>query len=544
MGAIFKASAFLAVLAAAIGAYLYTSFDGKDVRIASLLSQEPSIPPAGPAAKADIDEELDYLVARRIASIKGWRDFLQNHPDGKHVPLAQAEVRKLAPDGDASLGEATAAAVARPQSAPADAEPDSDESCKIDEQRLAELRAKPSSAAARRFADELLCERLRPQVMALIDAPAVADAAPGARAAAEPTHEASPPATAESAPAADDACKREEDLLALLRTSQEVSGLLKTLRCESLRPRLLALMDQLDRSSKAEAGPGAAGTATAEAASADPADAPPATVKAEGAAPPPSRDATAAGSGNSSRSTKPDAPQPVADGPPADVASANRTVPPAASAGVEVAALAPSRDAGAATSDAASEGDAQGAFAGGRRVAAATEEDCRRDEQRLVGLRNSPSISKVVQFAGELRCEKLRPQLARLAESLDDAMASPHAALETPPAPQGAPQQGATASACASDQDALNRIRAQPSPNAVQDLWRNLGCERLRPQVRLLLESLGLTADPSGACRREAEELKRIRSNPDRLAAENFARDVKCDDLKPQAARLVESLSE
>jgi hypothetical protein len=135
----------------------------------------------------------------------------------------------------------------------------------------------------------------------------------------------------------------------------------------------------------------------------------------------------------------------------------------------------------------------------------------------------------------------LRPQLARLMESLGES------AERTPPAsetPSGSAQASTEATACASDQDTLNRIRRQPSPDAVQDLWRNLRCERLRPQVRLALESLDLAADPSGACRREAEDLKRIRSNPDRREAEVFARDVKCDTLKPQAARLLESLSE
>ncbi|MBV8104403.1 MAG: hypothetical protein JO223_07240 [Hyphomicrobiales bacterium] len=100
------------------------------------------------------------------------------------------------------------------------------------------------------------------------------------------------------------------------------------------------------------------------------------------------------------------------------------------------------------------------------------------------------------------------------------------------------------ASDCVSEQDSLNRIRAQPSADTAQQLWRNLQCERLRPQVRLLLESLNLAADPPGACWREAEELNRIRTNPNRREAEGFVRDMTCDALKPQAARLLESLIE
>jgi hypothetical protein len=90
----------------------------------------------------------------------------------------------------------------------------------------------------------------------------------------------------------------------------------------------------------------------------------------------------------------------------------------------------------------------------------------------------------------------------------------------------------------------LDRIRAQPSADTAQQFWRDLQCDRLRPQVRLLLESLNLAADPLTACRREAEELNRIRTNPNRREAESFARDMTCNVLKPQAARLLESLAE
>jgi hypothetical protein len=131
---------------------------------------------------------------------------------------------------------------------------------------------------------------------------------------------------------------------------------------------------------------------------------------------------------------------------------------------------------------------------------------------------------------------------------------------------------------CAAQEAALDRLRAEPSEEAARRFWRDLQCERLRPQVRLLMESLNLTPDSppspgdgqrraldapstgndvrgmsatttgaaadSAACRREAEELDRIRANPDRRLAERFARTVTCDALKPQAARLLESFTE
>jgi hypothetical protein len=71
------------------------------------------------------------------------------------------------------------------------------------------------------------------------------------------------------------------------------------------------------------------------------------------------------------------------------------------------------------------------------------------------------------------------------------------------------------------------------------------------------MESLNLVAESPGsavapdangadpvACRREAAELNRIRAAPDLRKAKRFAGIVTCDVLKPQAARLLESLTE
>ena len=103
-------------------------------------------------------------------------------------------------------------------------------------------------------------------------------------------------------------------------------------------------------------------------------------------------------------------------------------------------------------------------------------------------------------------------------------------------------------------------------------------CERLRPQARMLMYSLDLTPDePSqhplvgdasaalppkangvravvapgdsvaadpGACEREKQELDRLRANPDRRDAERFVRGMTCAALKPQAARLLDSLND
>jgi hypothetical protein len=204
-------------------------------------------------------------------------------------------------------------------------------------------------------------------------------------------------------------------------------------------------------------------------------------------------------------------------------------------------------------------------------------EVCKRDGDRLARLRGNPSAEEAQHFATELRCEMLRPQFLRLMESLGFAAAAPSAPVNAPRLDSSLP--GPTmARDCAAQEAALDRLRAEPSEEAARRFWRDLQCERLRPQVRLLMESLNLTPDSSPspgdgqrhaleapstdngvrgmsatttgaaadsvACRREAEELDRIRANPDRRLAERFAQTITCDALKPQAARLLESFTE
>ena len=100
--------------------------------------------------------------------------------------------------------------------------------------------------------------------------------------------------------------------------------------------------------------------------------------------------------------------------------------------------------------------------------------------------------------------------------------------------------------------------------------WRDLKCEGLRPQIRLLMESLNVAPEAMGSaaapaeargenatssaptlngvdplvCRRETAELNHIRATLDLGDAQRFANAVTCDALKPQAARLLESLKE
>ena len=64
--------------------------------------------------------------------------------------------------------------------------------------------------------------------------------------------------------------------------------------------------------------------------------------------------------------------------------------------------------------------------AAGTQLAALTPDRvCQRDEDRLAQLRSNPSRDEAARFANELGCEKLRPQLLSLIESLEPAPAAP-----------------------------------------------------------------------------------------------------------------------
>jgi hypothetical protein len=66
-------------------------------------------------------------------------------------------------------------------------------------------------------------------------------------------------------------------------------------------------------------------------------------------------------------------------------------------------------------------------------AAFASDEICRGDEDRLEQLSDRPTSDGVIRFLIELRCEKLRPQLLRLAERLDDK--APKTAADAAPDP-------------------------------------------------------------------------------------------------------------
>jgi uncharacterized caspase-like protein len=210
----------------------------------------------------------------------------------------------------------------------------------------------------------------------------------------------------------------------------------------------------------------------------------------------------------------------------------------------------------------------------------APDQACKRDEARLAHLRVDPSSEQVAQFARELACETLRPQVQRLMESLGGEPAAAPPPPSTAAAAPPALARPTAEQACQREEARLAQLRTDPKVEQVTQFARTLACEDLRPQVQRLLESLGappvapsqssaLAAAPSRglaetpidapqprvgapapesgdaqACRRDAAELARIRANPDHEAAARFMRELKCQDLHAQAARLLESIGD
>jgi uncharacterized caspase-like protein len=213
------------------------------------------------------------------------------------------------------------------------------------------------------------------------------------------------------------------------------------------------------------------------------------------------------------------------------------------------------------------EHDAAQARADQAAAAPTIEQACKRDAMTLASLRANPSAARVAQFAHDLACADLRPQVQRLAESLgpEPAMDAAKSAPPPPPAPQGADL------ACKRDEARLAQLRANPSLAEATLFARGLACEDLRPQVQRLMESMGAEPisrtqsaaltdvqargvpdvdgpqpdaplDKAEACKRDGETLARLRAHPDRASVARFAKDLKCDDLRTQAARLLESV--
>jgi len=145
---------------------------------------------------------------------------------------------------------------------------------------------------------------------------------------------------------------------------------------------------------------------------------------------------------------------------------------------------------------------------------------CTRDEQQLARLRADPVPDEIARFQRELACSRLIAQVQRLVESVAAAqsasvaplLAAPAAVSRKEAAPVAAaagsspkeeprattaPRQQTQAAAiepqgtCVRDEERLAHLRADPTPDAIAKFDKELSCEKLRPQLRRLRESLG-----------------------------------------------------
>jgi uncharacterized caspase-like protein len=153
-----------------------------------------------------------------------------------------------------------------------------------------------------------------------------------------------------------------------------------------------------------------------------------------------------------------------------------------------------------------------------------------------------------------------RAQLARRESAPARAEPQKPAGGDAPPAAQGSTLGIANSGErdCKSEEAALVQLRRNPDADKVTTFAQQLACDELRPQVDRFMESLGLaplkaprggTAAPPALdmraiCKRDAAELARIRANPDRESALRFSRELRCDDLRPQVARLLDSVGD
>jgi uncharacterized caspase-like protein len=204
----------------------------------------------------------------------------------------------------------------------------------------------------------------------------------------------------------------------------------------------------------------------------------------------------------------------------------------------------------------------------------AIEQACKRDGERLAQLRVNPTRPEVQKLLREIGCEELRPQVARLLESLGGPPV-PTVRVETPavnPLPSALPSKGQKEQAdpeqaCKRDTERLAILRKNPTIAEAERFFRELNCEELRPQIARLLESLGAAAPTVGAtatppkpeppapdsgsksrtvdeqtCRSEEDQLAQLRANPERQKILRFISGLHCEVLRPQAQRLLESI--
>ncbi len=234
MNALTKFSIALALfIATAIAAYLLVLDDGGIDRARPQpqdeICKQDGERLAQLRAHPSLDEGLRFVGEIRCLQL--WPQ-LQTILDGLSDPSRSNAVSSLngaAADTRSNSDAAPAPAASEPRSAAFD------DACKNDEDRLAELRAKPSVDAVVLFESELRCPRLQPQVLALLD---TLSQAPQSKEASDPkgkppdTNSAGEIAQSRSAPAAEAASASPNDASDLARPP-DAGGVSKDIAVET-----------------------------------------------------------------------------------------------------------------------------------------------------------------------------------------------------------------------------------------------------------------------------------------------------------------------
>ena len=329
----------------------------------------------------------------------------------------------------------------------------SDDACKRDEERLAELQAKPSVNEAVRFVGELTCSKLEPQLLALLNSLSQLPQSAGT-----PTPDGAPPGATsarEAAPSASEPAPETKSAAGALSPSEAPSN----------------------ATTAGETTPPASGPPTTEAKS-------PAGALSPNGAPPDTASASAAA--------------PRTSEPPVSEATSGAGALSSSEAPLNTAS------AGAAETNSTSEATPRPSVAS-ESASAGSDDACKRDESRLASLQANPIADEAIRPERELTCTKLAPQLLaildRLSRATEAAPASAatgavdtNSAGEATPSPSATPARGATSTAsndaCKQDEERLARLRTNPSSEEATRFAQELRCETLRPELLALTGEL------------------------------------------------------
>jgi hypothetical protein len=155
---------------------------------------------------------------------------------------------------------------------------------------------------------------------------------------------------------------------------------------------------------------------------------------------------------------------------------------------------------------------------------------CSRDEQRLARLRSVPSPDEIARFEHEVACARLKPQVQRLFESF--ATTLPAAAVPLVAAPAARPPAAAAPAIGAPRKDEPRR----------EEVRREEPRREPPPAPAVTREQPVAAAEPPGACAHDAERMAQLRADPSVDAIARFDRELGCERLRPQLRRLRESL--